>query len=56
MLGTIIHRPIDCGVKNCRHNRKHEVYGGDDRELLEIYYRCAKEHIEIKANGKCTEA
>jgi hypothetical protein len=53
MLG-INYQAIFCKVKKCKYNKIHKVFDGDD-VIVEIYYTCEKDEINIDSTGKCKQ-
>ena len=53
MLG-VDYQTINCLVKGCEYNERHEVLDGDDK-LIQVYFTCEKDTINVDSTGKCKE-
>lgn len=52
MLG-VNYQYIYCSVKNCKYNEEHITRDGKTNKVVDKWYTCSKEKIQINMYGRC---
>ena len=54
MLG-VNYQSINCGVKKCKFNHRSELLDGKTNKVVEVYYTCEKDTVNIDSDGACKD-